>query len=62
MYEVRFVFDWNSVDFPNDYPYSAHFSQLVGWVHEKDHSYFKEGNLPLAASSKWPKQAARQLW
>ena len=45
MYEVRFVFDWNSVDFPNDYPSSAHFSQLVGWVHEKDHSYFKEGEL-----------------
>ena len=45
MYEVRFVFDWNSTDFPNDYPSSAHFSQLVGWVHEKDHSYFKEGEL-----------------
>ncbi|MFL2595030.1 MAG: hypothetical protein ACJ0PV_05630 [Flavobacteriaceae bacterium] len=45
MYEVRFVFDWNSVDFPNDYLSSAHFSQLVGWVHEKDHSYFKEGEL-----------------
>lgn len=45
MYEVRFVFDWNSTDFPNYYPSSAHFSQLVGWVHEKDHSYFKEGEL-----------------
>lgn len=47
MYEVRFVFDWNSVDFPNDYPSSAHFSQLVGWVHEKNHSYFKEGGTCL---------------
>ena len=44
-YEVRFVFDWNSTDFPNEYPSSAHFSPLVGWVHEKDHSYFKEGEL-----------------
>lgn len=44
-YEVRFIFDWNSTDFPNEYPSSAHFSPLVGWVHEKDHSYFKEGEL-----------------
>jgi hypothetical protein len=44
-YQVSFVFDWNSTDFPNEYPSSAHFSPLVGWVHEKDHPYFKEGEF-----------------
>ena len=41
-YDVNFIFDCNSTDFPSDYPSSAHFSPLVGWVHEKDHSFFKE--------------------
>ena len=44
-YRVSFVFDWNKTDFPTDYPSSAHFSPLVGWVHEKDHTYFNEGQL-----------------
>lgn len=44
-YEVNFMFDWNSTDFPCEYPSSAHFSPLVGWVHEKDHPYFKEGEF-----------------
>ena len=44
-YQVSFVFNWNSTDFPNEYPSSAHFSQLLGWVHEKDHPFFKEGEL-----------------
>lgn len=44
-YQVSFVFDWNSTDFPNEYPSSAHFSPLVGWVHEKDHPFFDEGRL-----------------
>ncbi|MDG1823611.1 MAG: spondin domain-containing protein [Flavobacteriaceae bacterium] len=44
-YQLSFVFDWNSTDFPNEYPSSAHFSPLVGWVHEKDHPYFKEGEF-----------------
>lgn len=44
-YEVNFMFDWNSTDFPSEYPSSAHFSPLVGWVHEKDHPYFKEGEF-----------------
>lgn len=44
-YQVSFVFDWNSTDFPNEYPSSAHFSPLVGWVHEKDHPFFKEGEF-----------------
>ena len=44
-YQVSFVFDWNSADFPNEYPSSAHFSPLVGWVHEKDHPFFKESEF-----------------
>jgi len=44
-YDVNFIFDLNSTDFPSDYPSSAHFSPLVGWVHEKDHSFFKEGEF-----------------
>ena len=44
-YQVSFVFNWNSTDFPNEYPSSAHFSPLVGWVHEIDHPYFKEGEF-----------------
>ena len=44
-YRVSFVFDWNKTDFPTDYPSSAHFSPLVGWVHEKDYIYFNEGQL-----------------
>jgi len=44
-YRVSFVFDWNKTDFPTDYPSTAHFSPLVGWVHEKDHTYFNEGQL-----------------
>lgn len=44
-YRVSFVFDWNKTDFPTDYPSTAHFAPLVGWVHEKDHKYFNEGQL-----------------
>ena len=44
-YRVSFVFDWNKTDFPTDYPSTAHFSPLVGCVHEKDHTYFNEGQL-----------------
>lgn len=42
-YAVTFSFDWNKVDFPVDYPSGPHFSSLVGWVHQKDNTYFDEG-------------------
>ena len=44
-YSVSFDFDWNSTDFPTDYPSGPHFSPLVGWVHVVDHAFFKENTI-----------------
>ena len=59
-YRVSFVFDWNKTDFPTDYPSTAHFSQLVGWVHEKNHTYFNAANLLPKALNRWQKQEVHQ--
>ena len=33
-YRVTFDIDWNSTNFPIDYPSGAHFSKLIGWSHD----------------------------
>lgn len=44
-YTVSLSFDWNINDFPTDYPSGAHFSQLVGWVHQKENTFFTSGKI-----------------
>lgn len=44
-YRVTFNINWNSTDFPTDYPSNAHFSKLIGWTHEPNTEFFKEGTL-----------------
>lgn len=44
-YRVTFNINWNSTDFPTDYPSNAHFSKLIGWSHEPNTEFFKEGTL-----------------
>lgn len=44
-YTVTFSFNWNKTDFPTDYPSGPHFSPLVGWVHQKDNTFFDEGKV-----------------
>lgn len=42
-YTVTFKINWNSKDFPKDYPSNAHFSKLIGWSHNPDQTFFKTG-------------------
>ena len=42
-YTVTFSFNRNDNDFPVDYPTNPHFSPLVGWVHQKDNTFFDTG-------------------
>ena len=44
-YMVTFTFNWNSTDFPTNYPSNDHFSRLIGWSHEADESFFKIGSM-----------------
>lgn len=44
-YRVTFNINWNSTDFPTDYPSNAHFSKLIGWSHQSNTEFFKEGTL-----------------
>lgn len=44
-YKVTFNINWNSTDFPTDYPANAHFSKLIGWTHQANTEFFKEGTL-----------------
>lgn len=44
-YTVTFSFNWNKTDFPTDYPSGPHFSPLVGWVHQKDNTFFDEEKI-----------------
>jgi len=44
-YRVTFNINWNSTDYPTDYPTNAHFSRLIGWTHEPNTEFFKEGTL-----------------
>lgn len=49
-YKVNFEFNWKKTDFPTDYPSSAHFSPLVGWVHQQTMIIFLLVKLPLMES------------
>ncbi len=42
-YLVTFKIDWNSEDFPTDYPSNAHFSRIIGWSHNANQSLFNIG-------------------
>lgn len=44
-YTVTFTFNWNSNDFPEDYPSNAHFSKLIGWSHLPTSDFFQLGTL-----------------
>ena len=44
-YLVTFNINWNSSDFPINYPSNAHFSRLIGWSHDVNQSFFKIGTL-----------------
>jgi len=40
-YTVTFKMNWNSTDFPKDYPSNAHFSPLIGWSHPSTSGFLK---------------------
>lgn len=44
-YKVSFNFNWNSTDFPTDYPSNAHFSKLIGWSHNTTTTFFDVGTI-----------------
>ena len=44
-YLVTFNINWNSSDFPMNYPSNAHFSRLIGWSHDVNQPFFKIGTL-----------------
>jgi hypothetical protein len=44
-YSVVFDLNWNSTDFPTDYPSGPHFSPVVGWVHSVDQTLFQENTI-----------------
>ena len=43
-YQVTFTLNWNSTDFPTDYPSNAHFSPLIGWSHQSGNTFFQTGS------------------
>jgi hypothetical protein len=47
-YMVTFNMNWNSTDFPTDYPSNDHFSRLIGWSHDSTQTLFKVGTLASA--------------
>jgi len=44
-YQVTFHINWNSQDYPTDYPSNAHFSKLIGWSHTLNNSFFEIGSV-----------------
>ena len=61
-YRVTFDIDWNSTNFPIDYPSGAHFSKLIGWSHDGSRLGSKDikraaGLLPPAAPHADSRQA-----
>ena len=44
-YLVTFTINWNSTDFPTDYPSNAHFSRLIGWSHDAEEPLFTLGTM-----------------
>lgn len=44
-YRITFTSNWNSTDFPTDYPSKAHFSGLVGGTHNDTISFWSAGTI-----------------
>lgn len=44
-YNVFIQLNWNNTDFPTDYPSNPHFSRFIGWSHNQENTFFKEGTL-----------------
>lgn len=42
-YKVVFTMNWSAKNFPKDYPSGAHFSKLIGWVHNSKSTFLKSG-------------------
>jgi len=47
-YMVTFNIDWNTTDFPTNYPSNAHFSKLIGWSHDSTQNLFEVGDIASA--------------
>jgi hypothetical protein len=47
-YKVTFDINWNSSDFPTEYPSNAHFSKLIGWSHPTNSTFFQVGTIASA--------------
>lgn len=47
-YTVTFTMNWNSTDFPLDYPSNDHFSPLIGWSHNVNSTFFQLGTMASA--------------
>lgn len=47
-YTVTFTMNWNSTDFPLDYPSNDHFSPLIGWSHNVNSTFFQVGTMASA--------------
>lgn len=47
-YKITFDLNWNSTDFPIDYPGNAHFSKLIGWSHTPTSTFFQPGTMASA--------------
>ena len=47
-YTVTFTMNWNSADFPLDYPSNDHFSPLIGWSHKINSTFFQVGTMASA--------------
>lgn len=60
-FTVTFSFDWNKNDFPTDYPSGAHFSPLVGWVHQKGNTFFDSGKIATAGIEQMAESGGTKL-
>ena len=47
-YQMVLSIDWNSKDYPTDYPSNAHFSKLIGWSHQSANDFFSTGEMATA--------------
>ncbi len=47
-YTVTFSSNWNSANFPTNYPSNSHFSPLIGMTHNASASLFKTGSIASA--------------
>ncbi|MDC5872176.1 spondin domain-containing protein [Vibrio europaeus] len=47
-YVLTFTSNWNSANFPTNFPVNPHFSSLIGMTHNSSASLFKSGTLATA--------------